>query len=208
MESMQESSGVGERGSYALAVLSKLGLKSVGQKLAALSLALAALLSLVVFVCVYLGFDNSAQQGSIAGVNAIGVGVLSLAGMLTLSAIFAKGIRSSEERLRNLVAERHQSDSLHSALYRIAEMTSSAEDLPAFYSAVHQIVEGLMYAENFFIAVYDHSTELVSFPCFVDVVDIAPQPRKLKRGMTEYVLRTGQPLLASRETIEPLATRG
>src|SRR6185295_1086191 len=101
MESMQESSGVGERGSYALAVLSKLGLKSVGQKLAAL--ALAALLSLVVFVCVYLGFDNSAQQGSIAGVNAIGVGVLSLAGMLTLSAIFAKGIRSSEERLRNLV---------------------------------------------------------------------------------------------------------
>jgi len=210
MDGMQESSRVGERGSYALAVLSKIGLKSLGQKLVALSLVLACFLSLVVFVCVYLGFGSSAQQQAltVAAINATAVGVLSLLGMLALSLIFAKGVRSSEDRLRDLVSERKQSDLLHSALYRIAEMTSSAEDLPAFYSAVHKIVGGLMYAENFFIAVYDSSTDLVSFPCFVDVVDNAPQPRKLKRGMTEYVMRSEQPLLASRETIEPIVRRG
>jgi twitching motility protein PilJ len=65
-----------------------------------------------------------------------------------------------------------------------------------------------MYAENLFIAVYDPSSGLVSFPCFVDVVDTTPQPRKLKRGLTEYVFRTGQPLLASRQTIEPIVMRG
>ena len=210
MDGMQESSRVGERGSYALAVLSKIGLKSLGQKLVALSLVLACFLSLVVFVCVYLGFGSSAQQQAltVAAINATAVGVLSLLGMLALSLIFAKGVRTSEDRLRDLVSERKQSDLLHSALYRIAEMTSSAEDLPAFYSAVHKIVGGLMYAENFFIAVYDSSTDLVSFPCFVDVVDNAPQPRKLKRGMTEYVMRSEQPLLASRETIEPIVRRG
>jgi PAS domain S-box-containing protein len=210
MDGMQESSRVGERGSYALAVLSKIGLKSLGQKLAALSLTLACVLSLVVFVFVYLGFANSAPQQvlTVAAINATAVGVLSFLGMLALSLIFAKGVKVSEHRLGYLVAERKQSDLLHSALYRIAEMTSSAGDLPAFYSAVHKIVGGLMYAENFFIAVYDSSTELVSFPCFVDVVDTAPQPRKLKRGMTEYVMRSGEPLLVSRETIEPLVRRG
>lgn len=210
MDGLQQSSRVGVRGSYALAVLSRIGLKSFGQKLAALSLTLACLLSLVVFVCVYLGFSSSAQQQvlTVAAINATAVGVLSLLGMLALSLIFAKGVRVSEDRLQDLVAERKQSDLLHSALYRVAEMTSSAEDLPAFYSAVHKIIGGLMYAENFFIAVYDSSTELVGFPCFVDVVDTAPQPRKLKRGMTEYVMRTEQPLLASRETIEPIVRRG
>ncbi|HSO74415.1 MAG TPA: methyl-accepting chemotaxis protein [Blastocatellia bacterium] len=207
---MEASSGAGERGSHALSFLGRTGLKSLGQKLMVLSLTLACLLSVIVFACVFLGFHNTTNQEvlTVAAVNAIAVGLVSLLGMLGLSGVFARSASISEARLQNLVAERNQSDLLHSALYRIAEMTSSAEDLPAFYAAVHKIIGGLMNAENLFIAVYDPSTGLVSFPCFVDVVDNTPQPRKLKRGMTEYVLRTGQPLLASRQTIEPIVRRG
>jgi PAS domain S-box-containing protein len=154
-------------------------------------------------------YDSEQERPiTVAAINATAVGLLSLLGMLGLSAIFARGVSASEARLQSLIAERKESDLLHSALYRIAEMTSSAEDLPAFYGAVHKIVGGLMYAENFFIAVYDPSTSLVSFPCFIDVVDTTPQPRSLKRGMTEFVLRMGQPLLASRETLEPIVKQG
>lgn len=210
MDLMEGSSGMAERGSYSLAFLGRIGLKTLGQKLTVLSVMLACLLGLIVFAGVHLGIRDSAQQQvfTVAAINATAVGLLSLLGMLGLSVVFAKSVRVSEARLQNLVAERKQSDLLHSALYRIAEMTSSAEDLPAFYATVHKIVGGLMYAENFFIAVYDPSTGLVSFPCFIDDVDTTPQPRKLKRGMTEYVLRLGQPLLASRETIEPIVSRG
>ncbi|HWO01394.1 MAG TPA: methyl-accepting chemotaxis protein [Blastocatellia bacterium] len=210
MNSTDESSSVGDRGSYPLAVLGRIGLKSIAQRLTALSLTLASLLSLIVFVSAYLLFNSSAPQQVLqaATINATAAGGISLLGMLALSLIFSKGVRASDDRLRKLVEERNQSDLLHSALYRIAEMTSSAEDLPAFYSAVHKIVGGLLNAENFFIAVHDASTELVSFPCYVDVVDTTPQPRKLKRGMTEYVLRTGGPLLATRETLEPIIRRG
>ena len=210
MHLTEVSSRAGERDYHSLTFLNRLGLRTLGQKLIVMSLTLACVLSLIVFVCVYLSFNNSAQpQGFIIGAtNAIAVGLLSMLGMLGLSAVFAKSVRVTEAKLSNLIVEREQSDLLHSALYRIAEMTSSAEDLPAFYTAVHKVVSGLMYAENFFIAVYDPSTGLVSFPCFVDVVDTTPQPRTLKRGMTEYVLRTGQPLLASRETIEPIVRRG
>ncbi|HSF24872.1 MAG TPA: methyl-accepting chemotaxis protein [Blastocatellia bacterium] len=210
MDLMEERSRAGERGHYTLAFFDRIGLKFPGHKLTVLSLTLACLLSLLVFACVYLVSYDSEQERpiTVAAINATAVGFLSLLGMLGLSAIFARGVSASEARLQSLIAERKESDLLHSALYRIAEMTSSAEDLPAFYGAVHKIVGGLMYAENFFIAVYDPSTSLVSFPCFVDVVDATPQPRSLKRGMTEFVLRMGQPLLASRETLEPIVKQG
>jgi PAS domain S-box-containing protein len=210
MDLTEGNSRTGERSTYSFPFLSGIGLKFLGQKLIVQSMTLACLLSLVVFASVYVGFHDSAHEDvfAIAAINAVVVGLVSLLGMLGLSVVLAKRINVSEGRLQDLVAEREQSDLLHSALYRIAEMTSSAEDLPAFYAAVHKIVCGLMYAENFFIAVYDPSTGLVSFPCFVDIVDKPPQPRKLKRGMTEYVLRIGQPLLASRETIEPIVRQG
>ena len=90
------------------------------------------------------------------------------------------------------------------ALYRVAEVTSATDDMQALFSAVHRIVGELMYAGNFFVALYDQATETVSFPYFVDEADAPPAPRQLKKGMTEYVLRTGKPLLASRETLRAM----
>ncbi|HET9528924.1 MAG TPA: methyl-accepting chemotaxis protein [Blastocatellia bacterium] len=106
------------------------------------------------------------------------------------------------------ITERKWGQTLQSALYRIAEEMSREIDLESFYTSVHEIVGELMYARNFFIALYDEETKLVSFPCFVDEEDPVPAPRMLKRGLTEYVLRTGEPLLASKETLKGLTARG
>jgi PAS domain S-box-containing protein len=65
-----------------------------------------------------------------------------------------------------------------------------------------------MSASNFYVAVYDPATEMVTFPYYVDDEDATPAPRKLKRGLTEYVLRTGQPLLAPRSAIQEIQRRG
>ena len=102
------------------------------------------------------------------------------------------------------ISEQKRAESLSSALYRIAEKTSSAKDLQQFYAAIHGIVGELMYARNFYIAVYDPSSELVSFPYFVDEEDPTPAPKKLGRGLTEYVLRTGEPLLCTQEVFDVL----
>lgn len=106
------------------------------------------------------------------------------------------------------ITDRKRAEALQSALYRIAERADNVEDLQALYAAIHSIVAELMYAGNFFIAVYDRKTELVSFPYFVDEADSVPTARKLKRGLTEYVLRTGEPLLASREIIKEIISKG
>ncbi|MGH7537838.1 MAG: PAS domain S-box protein [Gemmatimonadales bacterium] len=108
----------------------------------------------------------------------------------------------------NDITQRHRSDAIQQAVYRIAEAASAAEGLEGLLRAVHRIVGELMPAENFFVALYDHGAGLVTFPYFVDQMDVADAPRPPGRGLTEYVLRTGRPLLGTPETVAALERRG
>jgi len=104
-----------------------------------------------------------------------------------------------------------QFERLQQALYRISETARSSPDLPAAFRSIHQILGDLMYAKNAYFAVYDPGTGLVSFPYFQDEIDHdppEPRPRGSSRGLTEYVLRTGKPLLATPPVLEELEARG
>ncbi len=106
------------------------------------------------------------------------------------------------------ISDRRRVEALSSALYRVAEKSSSAHDLQQFFAAVHGIVDELMYARNFYIALYDPVTELLSFPYFVDEQDAAPGPKKLARGLTDHLIRTGESLLATPEVLQTMEDRG
>src|SRR5215470_5765224 len=106
------------------------------------------------------------------------------------------------------IDEHKRAQMLSSALYRIAERTSAASHLQGFYASIHNIIGELMSARNFYIALYDPATELLTFPHFVDEHDSAPAPKRLGRGLTEYVLRTGEPLLATPESFAELVKNG
>ena len=106
------------------------------------------------------------------------------------------------------IEEHKRAQTLSSALYRIAERTSAASHLQGFYASIHNIVGELMNARNFYIALYDPATELLTFPHFVDEHDPAPAPKRLGRGLTEYILRTGEPLLATPKVFEELVAKG
>jgi two-component system, cell cycle sensor histidine kinase and response regulator CckA len=106
------------------------------------------------------------------------------------------------------ISDRKRVEALSSALYRVAEKSSSAHDLHQFFASVHSIVDELIYARNFYIALFDPTTELLSFPYFVDQNDTAPAPKKLGRGLTDYLIRTGKPLLATPEVLQAMEDRG
>jgi signal transduction histidine kinase len=86
---------------------------------------------------------------------------------------------------------------LQRALYRISEAANSAQDMPALFALVHEIVGTLIVAENFYIALYDKMINSVSFPYFVDEYDPQPESRELGHGLTDYVIRNGVALLSS-----------
>jgi len=104
--------------------------------------------------------------------------------------------------------ERERAQQLQAATYRISEATNAAEDLPQLFRAIHGIITELMPAKNLYIALQDTTSGVLSFPYWVDEHDPPPTPHRPARGLTEYVLRTGQPLLATPEVHEDLSRRG
>lgn len=95
-----------------------------------------------------------------------------------------------------------------SALVKISEAVGSVATLDKLFESIHQTISELMPADNFYIALYDHKANQLSFPYFVDAYDTAPPPTKPGRGLTEYVLRSGAPLLAPPEVFEKLVEKG
>jgi len=106
------------------------------------------------------------------------------------------------------VSRRDRSEQLQAATYRIAEAAQAAEGLHDLLPSIHGIVGELMPARNFYIALHNEATNSISFPYFVDEVDAPPAPKSPGRGLTEYVLRTGKPLLATTEVHAELERRG
>lgn len=106
------------------------------------------------------------------------------------------------------VTKERRAEAIQSAVYRISEATHSAKGLPELYRQIHKIIGGLMPATNFYIALHDEKTDTLSFPYFVDEEESPPPPQKLGRGLTEYVLRTRRPLLASPVVFEGLVRKG
>src|SRR2546430_234378 len=85
-------------------------------------------------------------------------------------------LRARVAELEALEAERERAEQVQAALYRIADAASAAEDMPEFYAAMHRIVGELMYANYFYIALYDDARQMVSFPFYVDEVDTEDWP--------------------------------
>ncbi|MGA7217630.1 MAG: PAS domain S-box protein, partial [Candidatus Sulfotelmatobacter sp.] len=106
------------------------------------------------------------------------------------------------------ISERKRAEALSSVLYRIAEKASTAEDLQQFFAAIHSVVDELTCARNFAIAIHDPESDLLSFPYFVDEQESAPASAKLGRGLTEFVMRTGEPLLCTPELAQEMQKRG
>ena len=108
------------------------------------------------------------------------------------------------------VTARRRAECVQEAVYRISHTTHTADNLQQLLRAIHEIVGELMPAKNFYVALYDQQRNQLEFPYFVDEYDTARDvpPRKLRKGLTEYVLRTGRPLLATPEVHEQLVAAG
>ena len=94
--------------------------------------------------------------------------------------------------------ERHRREQVQQAMFGISQAVLEGQDLPSLYARIHEIVGGLLPAHNFYIALLDPATDIISFPYFVDESSPPPEPREITTGLTGEVLRTGKPLLVTR----------
>jgi PAS domain S-box-containing protein len=98
--------------------------------------------------------------------------------------------------------ERRRREKVQRATYQISEAVHATRDLDSLYERIHSIIRTLMPAENFYLALHHPETGLYHFDYHIDKVDeAAPPPRQMNEGLSGYVLRTGQSLLATRESM-------
>jgi diguanylate cyclase (GGDEF)-like protein len=113
-------------------------------------------------------------------------------------------LRRARERVERL----EQAEKLQRSLYAIADMAGSDLEMPEMLRGLHRIVADLMYAENFYIALYDRGRDALQFLYFADVVDdnmIATDQEmplaNIERGLTWYLTRDKRPLMGDTDML-------
>ena len=104
--------------------------------------------------------------------------------------------------------DHERAEQIQRATYRISEAAHAASTLDDLYAEIHRIVGELMPAKNFYIALYEAATDTVTYPYMVDEHDKVHPPQRAGRGLTQYVLRTGEPLLADGAVHDSLTRDG
>jgi PAS domain S-box-containing protein len=110
-----------------------------------------------------------------------------------------------------------EANALQKAVFQISQAAGKATDLPALFKIVHETISSLIPTPNLFIATYDEISEFISFPYYVDERDyldvlekqkLRSRDRKVRRGLTEYLIHRGEPLLINSQTMDELTEAG
>ena len=106
------------------------------------------------------------------------------------------------------ITDRKYNELLQTATTQIADAALSAADLTSLIKTIHENVNTLMPARNFYIALYDEHADLITFPYYADEHDSALHSQKPGRSLTSYILRTGKPALITTEAFDKLEKSG
>ncbi len=110
---------------------------------------------------------------------------------VSLNSITIGGSKLIQAVVRD-ITERKRSEKIRQALLDISEIAYTASDMSSLYKSIHEEIASLMTVKNIYIALYDEKTDILSFPYFVDEYDPPQMPKKLGKGLTEYILRKGE----------------
>ncbi|MGB3093590.1 MAG: PAS domain S-box protein [Candidatus Zixiibacteriota bacterium] len=117
-----------------------------------------------------------------------------------------KKTTTSITNLNKEIAERKRAEQVQSVLFCISQATNESGSLGELLEIVHQQLGTLLDTTNFYIALYDQKNDTYSFPYFVDQYDQADHdtPLQLRKSLTDYVRRTGAPLLVDEDLHQEL----
>lgn len=106
------------------------------------------------------------------------------------------------------ISERKHAELERKVLFDIIQGVIITPNLDEFLKLVHRSIGRVIYAENCFVMLHDTMNNLNHFEFWVDKYDPVPSPRPPGKGFSSYVLRTGRPLLLTRESGKKMVEQG
>jgi len=106
------------------------------------------------------------------------------------------------------ITDRKINELTQAAITRISESALTSRSMEDLIKSVHEAIEIILPAKNFYAALYDASTNLITFPYHVDEYDTEWSSQKLGKGLTSHVIRTGRPLRTTPEIFSELEASG
>ena len=120
-------------------------------------------------------------------------------------------IHQRTKELEHEAQEQRKAQTMQNVFYRISERATAGLPFYDFLKSVHGLLSELMYARNFYVALYDQNTHTVDFPYYIDEKDgdtMQGVDVPYADGMTEFVLKTGKPELIDAERFRTLQAQG
>ena len=108
---------------------------------------------------------------------------------------------------QDLTDHKHK-ETIDQVVLKILKAADSPIDISDFYKFIHQSIGELMPVNNFYVALYDKSEELIHLPYYIDEADPEAESFKPGKGLTEYVMRTGKSILLDKKADEELVRIG
>jgi PAS domain S-box-containing protein len=106
------------------------------------------------------------------------------------------------------VTESIRDEKIRQIISDILEASNSEKNLRELFKFIHACIKKLMKADNFYIAYHKKDSNILTFPYFVDELDTDAKEKKMGKGLTEYILRTGKSALVDAEKDEELRQKG
>ena len=105
------------------------------------------------------------------------------------------------------IIERKRIEFESHAIFEITEGITVTGNLDELLKLIHSSLAKVVYAENFFIALYNSMTGLFTFPYFVDKVDTTPEPTSMGKSCYAYVFRAVKSLLLTKQIFDELVQK-
>ncbi len=100
---------------------------------------------------------------------------------------------------------------LQNVFFRMAERASAGLTLHDFLRDIHFLLAELIHAPNCYVCLHNATQQTNHFPYYVDERDgnaLQQSNVPVRRGLTDFVLRTGQPQIVDQERLARLAHSG
>lgn len=120
-------------------------------------------------------------------------------------------IKQRTNELEREAIEHRRAETMQNVFYRISERATAGLPFYNFLKSVHALLAELMYARNFYVALYNEARHTLSFPYYIDEKDgdtMQGADVPYQDGMTEFVLKTGERQLIDAERFAALQNEG